>query len=92
MGFVHPVSVFFFKAPHVDISNASSGRGVDTNARGEVNDRLADPAVREPLVQYLKGLGFCFVTLDLEGFRSGSLNKLVSLEFKKQFAQVETIS
>src|SRR4051812_11409513 len=36
--------------------------------------RLADPAVREPLTAYLKNLGFRFVTLDLEGFRSGSLN------------------
>src|SRR5262249_50171493 len=37
---------------------------------------LADPAVREGLVGRLKELGFRFVTLDLEGFRSGSLNTL----------------
>ena len=47
--------------------------------------RLADPAVREPLVRYLRELGFRFVTLDLEGFRSGSLNALVSLETKLSF-------
>ena len=27
-----------------------------------------------------KGLGFKFVTLDLEGFRSGSMNQLLSAE------------
>src|SRR5438105_3858364 len=48
--------------------------------------RLADPAVRDDLVRRLKGLGFRFVTLDLEGFRSGSLNTLVSLENKRLFS------
>jgi uncharacterized protein len=49
--------------------------------------RLADPAVREDLARYFKGLGFRFVTLDLEGFRSGSLNGLVSLEYQKLFSR-----
>lgn len=44
---------------------------------------LADPAVREPLQDHLKGLGFRYVTLDLEGFRSGSLNDLVNLELRQ---------
>ncbi len=48
--------------------------------------RLADPAVAGELVRRLKELGFRFVTLDLEGFRSGSLNTLVSLENKRLFA------
>ena len=39
------------------------------------------------LVRRLKELGFRFVTLDLEGFRSGSLNTLVSLETKRPFRQ-----
>jgi uncharacterized protein len=47
--------------------------------------RLADPFVREGLVRRLKELGFNYVTLDLEGFRSGSLNTLVSLETRKRF-------
>jgi uncharacterized protein len=50
--------------------------------------RLADPAVREGLVRCLRELGFHFVTIDLEGFRSGSLNTLVSLENKRLFATV----
>jgi uncharacterized protein len=52
--------------------------------------RLADPAVRQDLVRRLKDLGFRFVTLDLEGFRSGSLNTLVSLERKRLFDQTAT--
>ncbi len=48
--------------------------------------RLADPQVREGFVRRLKELGFKYVTLDLEGFRSGSLNDLVSLEFKRLFS------
>ncbi len=47
--------------------------------------RLADAAVRAGLTRRLKELGFRYVTLDLEGFRSGSLNDLVSLEHKRLF-------
>ncbi len=36
--------------------------------------RLAEPGVRERVVDGLKSLGYRYVTLDLEGFRSGSLN------------------
>lgn len=42
--------------------------------------RLAGPEVREALVPAFKALGFRFVTLDLEGFRSGSLNSLIPLD------------
>jgi uncharacterized protein len=41
---------------------------------------LAKSNVREELSAGLKQLGFNFITLDLEGFRSGSLNDLVPLE------------
>jgi uncharacterized protein len=41
---------------------------------------LVDPAVRAELVKALRGLGFKYVTLDLEGFRSGSLNAVIPLE------------
>ena len=44
--------------------------------------KLADPQVCVDLVRHLKSLGFRFVTLDLEGFRSGSLNELVPLEMR----------
>jgi uncharacterized protein len=48
--------------------------------------RLADPDVREALARLFKELGFRFVTLDLEGFRSGSLNELVGVDTKRLFA------
>ena len=44
--------------------------------------KLAEPAVCADLVRYLKGLGFRYVTLDLQGFRSGSLNELIPLEMR----------
>jgi uncharacterized protein len=37
--------------------------------------RLVEPGVRERLVSGVTALGFDFVTLDLEGFRSGSMNR-----------------
>lgn len=49
--------------------------------------RLADPAFRDELLRRFKELGFRFVTLDLEGFRSGSMNALVDLEKQRLFAQ-----
>jgi len=49
--------------------------------------RLADPEIRAALVQHLRDLGFRFITLDLEGFRSGNLNSLVSLDMKKLYVQ-----
>lgn len=36
--------------------------------------RLADPAIRAPLVAFLRDLGFHHITLDLGGLRSGSMN------------------
>jgi uncharacterized protein len=53
---------------------------------GEGLARLAEPAVREELGRRFRELGFRFVTLDLEGFRSGSLNSLITLEMRRAFA------
>ncbi len=41
--------------------------------------RLCDAELRRELTAELRRLGFKFVTLDLEGFRSGSLNQLVQI-------------
>ena len=40
--------------------------------------RLLAPGVREAVVQELKRLGFAYVALDLQGFRSGSLNETLA--------------
>ena len=47
--------------------------------------RLAEPAVRDKLAQRLRALGFRFITLDLEGFRSGNLNELIGIEMKQRY-------
>jgi uncharacterized protein len=51
----------------------------------EAVPRLAVEDVRAVLVARLKELGFRFVTLDLEGFRSGNLNQLVTLQARRLF-------
>jgi pyridinium-3,5-biscarboxylic acid mononucleotide sulfurtransferase len=48
-------------------------------AREEL-ERALDPAMAGEFTRIFKGLGFKFVTLDLEGFRSGSMNALLPAE------------
>ncbi len=48
--------------------------------------RLCEESVRTALVARLRDLGFRYVTLDLEGFRSGSFQQLVPSETLTQFA------
>jgi uncharacterized protein len=48
-------------------------------AREELERALA-PAMAAEFTRIFKGLGFKFVTLDLEGFRSGSMNALLPAE------------
>lgn len=43
-------------------------------------DRALNPAMAARFSLIFKGLGFKFVTLDLEGFRSGSMNALLSAD------------
>jgi uncharacterized protein len=52
----------------------------------EALPRLCDEAVRQRLVGRLRELGFRFVTVDLEGFRSGSFQQLVPSEELARFA------
>lgn len=51
---------------------------------GEIAKLAAEP-VRAELARTMHALGFKFVALDLDGFRSGSLNELVPLELKVKF-------
>jgi uncharacterized protein len=48
-------------------------------AREEM-ERALNPAIASQFTQIFKALGFKFVTLDLEGFRSGSMNSLLPAE------------
>ena len=60
----------------------------DTVARIEVNPKDIEKVTTEPLrsriIEKIKSLGFKFVTVDLEGFRSGSLNEPLTEEQKRK--------
>jgi len=49
--------------------------------------RFAAEPLRSEIAAEFRKLGFKFTTLDLDGFRSGSLNELVPLELRARFAQ-----
>jgi uncharacterized protein len=59
----------------------------DTVARIEVNPNDIEKVTAEParsqIVEKLKKLGFKFVTVDLQGFRSGALNETLSEQQKQ---------
>ena len=52
----------------------------DAIARVEVGGdeiaRLVDPAVRERLVEGIRSAGYTYVTLDLDGYRTGSMHEM----------------
>jgi uncharacterized protein len=47
---------------------------------------LLDPSLREQIVGRMKDLGFTYVTLDLQGYRTGSMNEVLPDEVKQQYA------
>jgi uncharacterized protein len=49
----------------------------------DIEKVAAEPA-RSQIVEKLKSLGFQFVTIDLQGFRSGALNESLSEEEKRK--------
>ncbi len=49
----------------------------------EALPRLFEPGFRAEVVEKLKALGFKFVSVDLEGFRSGSMNVVLAVESLK---------
>jgi uncharacterized protein len=69
----------FFRVRHHD----------DKTARLELGPqelrRLFENGFREELVAHFKKLGFVYVTLDLQGFRSGSMNEVLSEEVKEEY-------
>jgi uncharacterized protein len=58
----------------------------DTIARIEVHPKDFDKVTAEPncsrIVEKLKSLGFKYVTVDLQGFRSGAMNEVLSVRGK----------
>jgi uncharacterized protein len=63
----------------------------DRTARIEVGPleipRLLQQALREELVTEMKQLGFTYITLDLQGYRTGSMNEVLPEGFKQQYAE-----
>ena len=51
-------------------------------------EKVAAEPMRARIVEKLKSLGFKFVTVDLSGFRSGSLNDMLTKEEKKKSMQL----
>ncbi len=49
--------------------------------------KLLDPAVREEITQRFREAGFAYVTVDLQGYRTGSLNEAVTA-VRRSIAQV----
>jgi uncharacterized protein len=47
--------------------------------------RLLDDALRERIVSRLKELGFIYVTLDLQGYRTGSMNEALPDDVKQRY-------
>lgn len=77
--FMRDLGFRFFRVRHHD----------DKTARLEIGpqefERLLDTALREKIVVRMKELGFVYVTLDLQGFRSGSMNEVLTEVEKKSY-------
>jgi uncharacterized protein len=48
----------------------------------EALPKLLDDALRADLVRHFRAIGFKYVSMDMEGFRSGNLNQLVGIKMK----------
>jgi len=60
-------------------------RDYGTLARIEIGtkdklSRILETPIRNRLIRRLKKLGYIYITLDLEGYRTGSMNEILSLE------------
>ena len=79
--FMRDLGFRFFRVRHHD----------NKTARLEIGpqefDRLLDATLRERSVGRMKELGFVYVTLDLQGFRSGSMNEVLTEVEKKSYLE-----
>ena len=78
--FLRDQGLRFFRVRHHD----------DNTARLEIGSqefhRFFDDAFRASVVNHLKSLGYLYVTLDLQGYRTGSMNEVLTEEQKEQYA------
>lgn len=47
--------------------------------------RALEPQIRAKIVEEMRVLGFTYITLDLQGFRSGSMNEVLTQEEKQSY-------
>jgi uncharacterized protein len=77
--FMRDLGFRFFRVRHHD----------DRTARLEIGQqefqRLFDASLREKIVGKMRELGFVYITLDLQGFRSGSMNEVLTEVEKKDY-------
>ena len=68
----------------------------DAVARIEVESdgfrALMDETLRKRVTSYLRSIGYSYVTLDLDGFRSGSLNEVLAASLRKKPASTQRSS
>ena len=64
----------------LDADDADIQNGGYLDASYEIIPHLLAPVVRDQIRTELHAIGFRFVTIDLDGFRSGSLNNVISIE------------
>lgn len=71
----------FFRIRHHD----------DRTARLEIGPqefhRILDGSLREQIVSHLKTLGYVYVTLDLQGYRTGSMNEVLTDGEREQYVK-----
>jgi pyridinium-3,5-biscarboxylic acid mononucleotide sulfurtransferase len=77
--FMRDLGFRFFRVRHHDEKTARLEIG-----RQEF-DRFFDASLREKIVDEFKKLGFAYVTLDLQGYRTGSMNEVLTEEEKKEY-------
>ncbi len=69
----------YFRVRHHDEKTARIEVGV------EELQRLFDNDLRISVVEKLKELGFTYVTLDLQGYRTGSMNEVLTIEARESY-------
>ena len=65
-----------FRVRHHDIIARIEVRPEDLN-------KIISDEIRQKVIDKIKSIGFKFVTVDLQGFRSGSLNETLTKEQKQ---------
>jgi uncharacterized protein len=72
-----------FRAFRVRFHDASTAR---IEVKPSEFHRLLDDGLRGEIVNHMKDLGFTYVTLDLQGYRTGSMNEVLSEETRSRYS------